>query len=162
MRVGGVAADVAHNAELAVGRLEALDVDERRNGLRKINAVYEEIALDDLRVGTVAVLGLRKIPLLDLGAADLLEEVDGPAAAAAKGTQDERAGLATGNLLACSDVLLELCDQLGLVVVVAAAVGEVLDAGEGLAVGVGELPCPGLRKLASQPSSDGRIWYLDG
>ena len=162
MGVGGVTADIAHNAELAVGRLEALDVDERRDGLGKVNAVYEEVALDDLRVGAIAVLGLGKIPLLDLGAADLLKEIDGSAAAAAKSTQDERAGLTTGNLLACSDILLELCDQLGLVVVVAAAVGEGLDAGERLAVGVGELPCPGLRKLASQPSSDGGIWYLDG
>lgn len=49
-----------------------------------------------------------------------------------------------GDLLTRCDILLELRDQLALVVVVSAAVGEVLDAGERFTV-VCELPCPGLR-----------------
>lgn len=46
----------------------------------------------------------------------------------------------TGDFLASSYIGLELLDELCLVVVVATAIGEGLDAGEGLAVGVGELP----------------------
>ena len=86
--VRGVAAHVADNAELAVGALEALAVDEGRDGLGKVDAVDEDVRLDDLGVRAVALLGLGQIPLLDLGAADLLEQVDGARAAAAKGAED--------------------------------------------------------------------------
>ena len=51
-----------------------------------------------------------------------------------------------GDLLTSCNILLELGDQLALVVVVAASVGEGLKAGERLAVGVGELPCPCLEE----------------
>ena len=50
VRVGGIAAHVAYNTELAVGRLEALNVHERRNWLREVDAVDEDIRLDDFRV----------------------------------------------------------------------------------------------------------------
>lgn len=90
MRVGSVAADIADDAQLAVGRLERFEVDKGRDGLGEVDAVDEEVALDDLGIRAFAVLGLGEIPLLNLGAADLLEEVDGAAAAAAKGAQYER------------------------------------------------------------------------
>lgn len=144
VRVGRVAADVADDAELATGGFEAREVDERRNGLGEVDAVDKNVRLDDLWVRAVALLGLGQIPLLDLRAADLLEQVDGAGAAAAQSAEDEAGGLAAGDLFAGGDVLLELGDQVGLGVVVAAAVGEGLDAGEGLAVGVCELPGPGL------------------
>lgn len=144
VRVGGVAADVADDAEVAAGALEALAVDKGRDGLGQVDAVDEDVRLDDLGVGPVARLGLGQVPLLDLAAADLLEQVDGAGAAAAQGAQDQAGGLAAGDLLAGGDVLLELGDQVALGVVVAAAFGEGLDAGERLAVGVGELPGPGL------------------
>jgi hypothetical protein len=141
VRVGGVAADVADDAEVAGGGRERLEVDKGRDGFGEVDAVDEEVALDDLGVGPGAVFCLGQVPLLDLVAADLVEEVDGAAAAAAKGAEDERGGLAAGDLFTCCDVVLELGDELRLVVVVAAAVGEGLDAGEGLAV-MCQLPCP--------------------
>lgn len=144
MGVGGVAGDVADDAELAGGRLQALAVDKGRDGLGEVDAVDEDVRLDDLGVGPAALLGLGEVPLLDVGAADLLEQVDGAGAAAAEGAEDEAGGLAAGNLFSGSDVFFELGDEVALGVVVAAAVGEGLDAGEGLAVGVGELPGPGL------------------
>ena len=139
-----VAANIADNAKLAVGALEALAVNKGRDGLGEVDAVDEDVRLDDLGVRAVALLGLGEIPLLDLGAADLLEQVNGARAAAAQGTKDQAGGLAAGDLLSGGDVFLELGDQVALVVVVATALGEGLDAGEGLAVGVGELPGPGL------------------
>lgn len=144
MGVGGVAGDVADDAELAGGRLQALAVDKGRDGLGEVDAVDEDVRLDDLGVGPAALLGLGEVPLLDVGAADLLEQVDGAGAAAAEGAEDEAGGLAAGDLFSGGDVLFELGDEVALGVVVAAAVGEGLDAGEGLAVGVGELPGPGL------------------
>lgn len=146
--VGGVAADVADDAELAAGALEARAVDKRRDGLGQVDAVDEDVRLDDLRVRPVALLGLGQIPLLDLAAADLLQQVDGARAAAAQSSEHQARGLAASHLLASSDVLLQLGDQVALGVVVAAALGEGLDAREGLAVGVGELPGPGLFILA--------------
>lgn len=142
--VGGVAADVADNAELAAGALEALAIDEGRDGLGEVNAVDEDVRLDDLGVRPVALLGLGKIPLLDLAAADLLEQVNGTRATAAQSAKNQAGGLAASNLLASSDIVLELGDQVALGVVVAATLGEGLDARKGLAVRVGELPGPGL------------------
>lgn len=75
VRVGGVAADVAYNAELAVRGLKALLVDERRNGLGEVDAVDKDVRLDNLWVRAITLLGLCQIPLLDLAAANLLEEV---------------------------------------------------------------------------------------
>jgi hypothetical protein len=146
--IGGVAADVADDAELAGGRLQALAVDKGWDGLGEVDAVDEDVRLDDVGVGALALLGLCEVPLLDVGAADLLEQVDGAGAAAAEGAEDQAGGLAAGDLFTGGDVLLELGDQVALGVVVAAAVGEGVDAGEGLAVGVGELPGPGLAAVS--------------
>ena len=149
MGVRCVAADVADDAQPAVGRLEALAVDKRRDGLGQVDAVDENVRLDNLWVRAVALLGLGEIPLFDLAAADLLEQVNGAGAAAAQGAEDQAGGLVAGDLFSGGDVVLELGDQVALGVVVAAAVGEGLDAGQGLAVGVGQLPGPGLVMLAS-------------
>lgn len=144
VRVCGVAADVADDAQLALGRLQALLVDERWNGLGEVDAVDEDVRLDDLGVWSVALLGLCEIPLLDLGAANLLEQVNRTRATAAQSTQDQAGGLVACDLLTGCNILLELCNQLALVVVVSASIGKGLDARERLAVGVCELPCPGL------------------
>ncbi len=145
--VGCVAADIADDAELAVGRLEALAVDKGRDGLGEVDAVDEDVRLDDLGVRAVTLLGLGEIPLLDVGAANLLEQVNGARAAATEGAKDQAGGLASSDLLTGSNILFELSNQVALGVVVAAALSEGLDTGEGLAVGVGELPCPGLLML---------------
>jgi hypothetical protein len=46
------------------------------------------------------------------------------------------------------DILLELGNQLTLVVVVSASLGEGFETGKRLAVGVSELPCPCLAKVS--------------
>lgn len=142
MRVRRVAANVADNAELALRRLQALLADERWDGLGEVDAVDKDVRLNDLGVWAVALLGLCEIPLEDLGAVDLLEQVDGTRTTAAEGAEDETARLTACNLLTSGDIFLELGDQLVLVVVVAASVCEGLDAWERLAVGVCELPRP--------------------
>jgi hypothetical protein len=145
VRVGRVAADIADDAEPAAGRLEALLVDEWWDRLGEVDAVDKDVRLDDLGVWAFALLGLGKIPLLDLRAANLLEQVNGTRAAPSESAQYETAGLVTGNLRTGCDVLLELGNQLALVIVVAASVGEGLKARERFAV-VGELPCPCLQE----------------
>lgn len=140
--VGRVAADIAHDAEPATRRLQALLVDEWWDGLGQIYAVDKDVRLDNLRIRAVALLGLFQIPLLDLGAANLFEQVDSARSAPTEGAEDQAGGLVSGNLLASGNIVLELGDQLALVVVEAASVGEGFETGEGLAVGVGELPCP--------------------
>jgi hypothetical protein len=140
--VGRVAADIADDAEPAVGRLETFLVDKWWDRLGKVDAVDKDVRLDDLGVWAFALLGLGKIPLLDLRAANLLEQVNGTRTAPSESAQYETAGLVAGNLLTSRDIFLELGNQLALVVVVAASVGEGLEAGKRLAVGVGELPCP--------------------
>lgn len=147
MRVRSIAANIAHDAELAVRRLEALDVDERRDRLGQVDTVDEYIGIDNLRVWAIAVFGLWQIPLLDLAAPNLFEEVDGTTPAAAEGTKHQAAGLASCDFLTGSYVLLELGNQFIFIVVKTASVCEGLEAREGLAVGVGELPGPSLTLL---------------
>ena len=74
--VCGVAAHIADDTKLALGRLQALLVDEWRDRLGEVDAVDEDVRLDDLGVRSVTLLGLGQVPLLDLGAANLLEKVD--------------------------------------------------------------------------------------
>lgn len=71
--VGCVAAHIADYAQLAVGRLKALLADKGWDGFGEVDAVDEDVGLDDLGVRAIALLGLWQIPLLDLGAANLLE-----------------------------------------------------------------------------------------
>ena len=51
VRVRRIATHIAHNAELAVGRLEALQVDEWWDWLGQVDAVDEDVGLDNLGVG---------------------------------------------------------------------------------------------------------------
>jgi hypothetical protein len=70
VRIRGVAADIAHDAEFAVGGREAGAVHERRDGVRQVDAVDEDVGLDDLGEG--AALGcLVQVPLEDVGDAGL-------------------------------------------------------------------------------------------
>lgn len=66
MRIRSIAADIADNAQLPILALQALQVDEGGNGLAEVDAVYEDVALDDLRIGAGALRCLCQIPLLDL------------------------------------------------------------------------------------------------
>ena len=43
VRIRGVAADIADDAQLAVWRSKALLVDEGRDGLGEVDAVYEDV-----------------------------------------------------------------------------------------------------------------------
>jgi hypothetical protein len=157
-----VAADIADDTEPAVGRLEALLVDEWWDGFGEVDTVDEDVWLDDLRVWAVALLGLGQIPLLDFRAADLLEQVNSTGAASSESTKYQTAGLVTGDLLTGCNILFELGNQLTLVVVVSASVGEGLDTRERLTLGVGELPCPCLRGSVLLMLSSAFRTYLDG
>lgn len=90
----------------------------------------------------MAISCLSEIPLLDLCATDLFKEVYGAGSTAAKGAQDKAGRLVTCDFGARGYVILKLGDELCFVVVIAAAVGESLDARERLAFRVGELPGP--------------------
>lgn len=65
MWVGGVARHIADNTELAVWRSERSLVYERRNLGREVDAVDEDIGLDDFLVGARLGLGLWEIPFLE-------------------------------------------------------------------------------------------------
>lgn len=60
-----VAANIAYDAEGAVWRLEALLVDEWGDGLGEVDAVYEDVGLDDFWVRPVAFFGFGEVPFLD-------------------------------------------------------------------------------------------------
>lgn len=91
----GVAADVADDAELPVGRGQGLEGGEggRRVGA-EVDAVEEDVGLDDLGEGPAA-LGLGHVPLEDglLGDAGGDAALDGALAAAAEGADDHGAGV---------------------------------------------------------------------
>lgn len=62
--VGGVARNVAHNAQFAVWRSERGLVDEGWNLGREVDAVDKDIGLDDLLVWARLSIGLCHIPFL--------------------------------------------------------------------------------------------------
>lgn len=62
--VGRIAAYVAYDRELAVGRGKRLRINERRNLCVQIDAVDEDIRLYDLGVGSWFGLGFREVPFL--------------------------------------------------------------------------------------------------
>lgn len=67
MRVGGVAGDVADDAEAAGGGGEGLGVDEGRDLGGEVDAVDEDVGLDDLLVGAGLGGGFGEVPLLSMG-----------------------------------------------------------------------------------------------
>lgn len=123
MGISSVTTDIAYDAQLAVGRLEALHVDERWDRLGEVDAVDEDVGLDDLWVGTWPFSGFGQIPALYIVAAHFREEVNSTSTAAAEGTKHETARLAACDLLTRGNILLELGNQLILVVVIAPAFG---------------------------------------
>lgn len=140
MGVSGVSRDITHDAELAPGRLERVDVDEMGDLGGQVDAVDEDVALGDLLEGP-ALGRFRHIPLEDLlrGQARLKAQVHGAATAAAQRADDDDARQAAGLLLARRQVLLDVRDQRVLVRVA-------LDAGERLPARVRQLPRPVLER----------------
>lgn len=101
--------------------------------------------LSNLLIRTISVPSFLNVPLSDVLLRDssLAEQVDSAASASAKSSEHKGSGLAAKSLLTDSKILLDLVDQLLLVQVVSATLGEGSDGGELLA-GVGEVPGPGL------------------
>lgn len=64
VRVGGVAGDVADDAEAAGLGGQRLGVDEGRDLGREVDAVNEDVGLDDLLVGAGLGGGLGEVPFL--------------------------------------------------------------------------------------------------
>lgn len=106
--------------------------------------------LSNLLIRAISVPSFLNVPLSNvlLRNASLAEQVDGAASTSAKSSEDKGSGLAAKRLLADGKILLDLVDQLLLVQVVSAALGEGSDGGELLA-GVGEVPGPGLDTQSS-------------
>lgn len=86
LRVG---ADVANNGKVAARGRKRLGVDERRNGVGKIDAVDEDVGIDDLLEGAT-LLSLGHIPLDDVLVRDahILGELNGTLTTAAELWQD--------------------------------------------------------------------------
>lgn len=134
--VGGVARDVADDAQAARIGGQRLGVDERRDLSREVDAVDEDIRLDNLLVGTGLGGGLREIPLEDVFEAGTDAEVDGSTTAAAKSTDDKNARVVASLGLALFDGLLDVVNEEVLVLVAG-------DGRERLLLAVLELPGPG-------------------
>jgi hypothetical protein len=112
---------------------------QKSTHLVQVDAVDEDVTLDNLLVGSRLLAGLLDIPLgnvllRDTGAA---AHLDGAGAAAAKGANDEHARQLAGLGLALGDALLDGGQEVGLV-------GVALDGRQELA-GVVQLPRPVLQ-----------------
>lgn len=134
--VGGVAGDVADDTQAARLSGQRLGVDERRNLGREVDAVDEDVRLNDLLVRARPSGGLLDVPLDDVFEARADAEVDGTTAAATESTNDEDARVVAGLRLAFFDSLLHIIDEEVLVLVAG-------DTGKGLVLAVLELPRPG-------------------
>ena len=133
--VGGVAGDVADDAQAARIGGQRLGIDEGRDLGGEVDAVDEDIGLDDLLVRSGLGGGLWEIPLEDVFKAGADAEVDGTTAAAAESTDDEDARVVASLGLALFDGFLDIVDEEVLVLV----------AGDGrkrLLLAVLELPGP--------------------
>lgn len=86
LRVG---ADVANNGKVAGRGGKSFGVDERRNGVGEVNAVHEDVGINDLLERTT-LLGLGHIPLDDVlfGDTNILGELNGTLSTAAELQQD--------------------------------------------------------------------------
>jgi hypothetical protein len=135
VRVGGVARDVADNAQAARLSGQRLGVDEGRNLGGEVDAVDEDIRLDDLLVWAGLSGGLLDIPLDDILKARTDAEVDGAATATTESADDENARVVPGLCLAFLNGLLDVFDEKVLVLVAG-------DTGERLVLAVLELPGP--------------------
>ena len=134
--VGGVARDIADDAQAARLSRQRLGVDERRNLGGEVDAVDEDIRLDDLLVRARLGGGLLDIPLDDVFETSANAKVDGTTAATTESTDDEDARVVASLCLALLDGLLHIIDEQVLVLVAG-------DTGERLVLAVLELPGPG-------------------
>jgi hypothetical protein len=134
--VSGVAGDVADDAQAARLSRQRLRVDERRDLGAEVDAVDEDVGLNDLLVRTRLGGGLLDVPLDDVFEACANAEVDGTTAATTESTDDEDARVVAGLGLAFLDGLLDIVDEEVLVLVAG-------DTGQRLVLAVLELPGPG-------------------
>ena len=134
--VGGVARDVADDTQAARLSRQRLGVDEGRDLGGEVDAVDEDIGLDDLLVRARLGGGLLDVPLDDVLETSANAEVDGTTAATTKSTDDEDARVVASLCLALLDGLLHIIDEQVLVLVAR-------DTGERLVLAVLELPGPG-------------------
>lgn len=136
VRIGGVAGDVADNAQAARLSRQRLGVDEGRDLGGEVDAVDEDIRLDNLLVRTGLGGGLLNVPLDDVLEAGADAEVDSTTAATTESTDDEDTRVVAGLSLAFLDGLLDIVNEEVLVLVAG-------DAGERRVLAVLKLPCPG-------------------
>ena len=136
MRIGGVAGDVADNAQIAFFVVQGVFVDERWDFLGEVDAVDEDIRLDDLNERPTFGC-FRHIPLQDVLVRDasLFAEIDGASAAAAERTNDKDTGFAASKGLAGLHFGADIVEEQVLV-------GVGADGGHGLSFGVLEVVCP--------------------
>ena len=133
--VGGVARDVADNAQAARLSRQRLGVDEGRDLGGEVDAVDEDIGLDDLLVRARLGGGLLDVPLDDVFKTGANAEVDSTTAATTESADDEDARVVAGLRLALLDGLLHIIDEQVLVLVAG-------DTGKRLVLAVLELPGP--------------------
>jgi len=135
--VCGISADIADDRQLAVWGIQALGINEVWNFGGQVDAVDEDIAVDDL-LEWPTLGGLGHIPLDDVLIWDTgtLAEIHSAGSASSESSNNEDAGCAAGLLCAFCDGLLDVGDQGGLV-------GVGADAREWLAVS--QLPGPVLK-----------------
>ena len=136
MGVGGVAGHVADDAQAARLSRQRLGVDEGRDLGGEVDAVDEDVRLNDLLVRTGLGGGLLDVPLDDVFETGADAEVDGTSAATTESTDDEDARVVAGLSLAFLDGLLHIVNEEVLVLVAG-------DAGKRLILAVLELPGPG-------------------
>lgn len=136
VRVGGVARDVADDAQATRLSRQRLGVDEGGDLGGEVDAVDEDVRLDDLLVWARLGGGLLDVPLDDVFETGADAEVDGSTAATTESTNDEDARVVAGLCLAFLDGLLHIVDEEVLVLVAG-------DAGKRLVLAVLELPGPG-------------------
>lgn len=138
VRVGGVTADVADDGEFAalLGRGEGFPVHERWDLFGQVDAVDEDVGFGDFVKGP-ALGRLRQVPLEDVFVRDagLAAEVDGSAATASQGADDQDPRLMAGLTLALQELGLDFVQQEVLVVVTA-------HPGHGLSPWILKLPRP--------------------
>jgi hypothetical protein len=106
--VGGVARNINNNGELAGRSSKGSSINEGGNRLRKVDAVDEDVGLDDLHERS-SLGGLSHIPSDDvlLGDSSLNTEVDSSTSTSSKSTNNENSRL----LSSLRDSLLDVRDQ---------------------------------------------------
>lgn len=133
--VGGVAGDVADNAQAARLSRQRLGVDEGRDLGGEVDAVDEDVRLNDLLVRARLRGGLLDVPLNDVFKTSADAKVNGTTAATTKSTNDEDARVVASLRLALLNSLLHIIDEEVLVFVAG-------DTGQRLVLAVLELPGP--------------------